>query len=122
MFHTVKIDLYLNRLVPLLKLKIQIIITLIIYLTILLTSITVNLPVVCNSSYLSPSTSLFSETKILPIDELIPLEIAKFMFKLRNNLLPEVFNDYFILNSSVHNYNTRNAQNIHPPLNRTSMS
>ena len=78
--------------------------------------------VITHSPYLSPSTPLFLKTKILPINDLISLEIAKFMFKLHKNLLPEVFNNYFILNSSVHNYNTRNAKNIHPPFNRTSMS
>ena len=57
-------------------------------------------------------------TNVLPISELVSLQTALFMFRLRNNFLPEVFNHYFTLNCSIHNYKTRNAQNIHPPLNR----
>ena len=56
--------------------------------------------------------------KILPVSDLVSLQTALFMFRLRNNLLPEVFNHYFTLNCSIHKYKTRNAQNIHPPLNR----
>ena len=78
--------------------------------------------IITHSSYLSPSTPLFVDMHILPLNELISLQTAIFMFQLCNNLLPDIFNDYFILKCNVHNYNTRNPQNIHPPLNRFSMS
>ena len=77
---------------------------------------------ITHSQYLSPSVPLFLKMRILPIRELILLETATFMFKLNSNLLPRVFNDYFIRNCSIHNHNTRNSQNIHLPLNRTSMT
>ena len=44
------------------------------------------------------------------------------MFKLRNNILPEAFQNYFVFNSSIHDYNTRIAHNIHPPLNIISIT
>ena len=31
------------------------------------------------------------------------------MYKVKYNLLPEVFSNYFALNSSIHNYSTRGA-------------
>ena len=54
--------------------------------------------------------------------DFVSLETAIFMYKLNNNLLPCTFNDYFTVNSNIHNYNTRDAQNLHLPLNRTSCS
>ena len=80
--------------------------------------------IVTNSSYLSHSLPLFLKMQILPIPELISLETAifKFMYKFINNLLTCIFNDNFTVNSNIHNYNTRNAQKLHLPLNRTSCS
>ena len=57
--------------------------------------------------------------QILPFQELLSLETAIFMSKLSTNLLPKALNEYFTLNCSIHNYNTRNARNTHLPLNRT---
>ena len=75
-----------------------------------------------HSSYLSSSKPLFINTNILPINEFISLETAMFMFKLQNNMLPEVFSNYFTMNYCIHNYNTRNAHNIHPPFNRIALT
>ena len=74
--------------------------------------------IITHSSYVSSSVPLFLKMKILPVSDLVSLQTALFMFRLRNNLLHEVFNHYFTLNCSIHKYKTRNAQNIHPPLNR----
>ena len=38
---------------------------------------------------------------------MINMEIAKFMFKFNNQMLPEFFNNYFTKLDNVHNYNTR---------------
>ena len=77
---------------------------------------------ITHSPYLSPSIPLFVKTRFLPVRELIALDSAIFMFILRNNILPEAFHNYFIFNSSIHDYNTRNAHTIHPPLNRISIT
>ena len=73
---------------------------------------------ITNSPYLSSSIPLFLKLKILPVHEMISLESAIFMFKLSNNMLPDVFSNYFTFNCAVHAYHTRHAQNIHTPLNR----
>ena len=74
--------------------------------------------IITHSPFVSSSVPLFLKMKSLPVSDLVSLQTALFMFRLRNNLLPEVFNHCFTLNCSIHNYKSRNAQNIHPPLNR----
>jgi hypothetical protein len=39
-------------------------------------------------------------------------------FHLQN--LPEIFNNYFLSNKDIHNYNTRNASLLHKKCNRTN--
>ena len=55
---------------------------------------------------------------ILPVSDLVSLQKFSIHDEITYHLSPEVFNHYFTLNCSIHNYKTRNAQNIHPPLNR----
>jgi hypothetical protein len=37
-----------------------------------------------------------------------------------SHLLPEVFSNYFVTNSQIHQHNTRNAQKLHKCYNRTN--
>ncbi len=41
------------------------------------------------------------------------LNIAKFVFKHGNQLLPDIFNNLFIENSHVHSHNTRQTDNLY---------
>ena len=41
------------------------------------------------------------------------LELATFMFKFKNDVLPGSFNNLFRLNSQIHNYNTRSSNKFH---------
>ena len=43
-----------------------------------------------------------------------------FMFSLKNSTLPSKFNNLFLINSQIHNYNTRNAHSFRLPLCRTN--
>ena len=72
--------------------------------------------IITHSSYVSSSVPLFLKMKILPVSDLVSLQTALFMFRLRNNLLPEVFNHYFTLNCSIHKYKTRNAPKYSSPI------
>ena len=45
--------------------------------------------------------------KILKLYDIHKMELAKFMFKLKNQLLPENFNSFFVSLSAIHKYNTR---------------
>ena len=43
----------------------------------------------------SPTNLLYSKLKVLKLDDMINMEIAKFMFKFNNQMLPDFFNKYF---------------------------
>ena len=66
-----------------------------------------------NSDYLAHCNPLFFKLKTLKIEDINNLQVAIFMYKLKNNLPPCTFHDLFTLNKSVHNYPTRNSQNYH---------
>ena len=57
------------------------------------------------------STPLFKLLNIIKLCDLVQLQIASFMFKFHNNLLPPYFNGFFTNLEQVHNYNTRAAAN-----------
>ena len=61
-----------------------------------------------------------SDFPLTSLKELISLDAASFIFKLSNNLLPEISKGYFTYNNVYHNYNTRSANNFHIPFHRTS--
>ena len=42
-----------------------------------------------------------------------------FMFKYHNDLLPDIFNSFFIKNNEYHSYPTRNAAKLRVPLSKT---
>ena len=63
--------------------------------------------------YRVSSRKFFRLYNILNVYELYECQVLIFMFKYYNNLLPLTFSNYFILNSSLHSYNTRGSSNIH---------
>ena len=71
------------------------------------------LRIATHSHYLAPSTPLFLDHSLLNIFDINKLELATFMFKFINNVLPESLCDLFKLNSEVHKYNTRSTNKFH---------
>ena len=69
---------------------------------------------VTNSDYQAHTAPLFSKLKILDIFQINTLDIAKFMFRYHNNLLPPLFLNLFMTNSQVYTYDTRTAGNYSP--------
>ena len=55
------------------------------------------------------SAPLFLKLYIIKMFDLVNFQISIFMFKLHNNLLPKIFQDFFIPVNQVHSYNTRLA-------------
>ena len=49
----------------------------------------------------------YKQKKILKLYDIHKMELAKFMFKLKNQLLPENFNSFFVSISAIHKYSTR---------------
>ena len=59
---------------------------------------------VTNSDYRAHTASLFSKLKILDNFQVNTLDIAKFMFRYHNNLLPSLFLNLFMTNRTAGNY------------------
>ena len=67
------------------------------------------------------TSPIFINLKILKFDDIIKFQINKIMYLYKNGLLPESFNDMFLLNSDIHPYNTRNKNSLHLPYCRTNL-
>ena len=76
---------------------------------------------VTNSDFLSPSLPHFVKLKIIPLFELVKLNISIFMFKYHKGIFPAVFNNMFKTNSSFHNYHTRTRNNLCVPTTRSTI-
>ena len=69
---------------------------------------------ICTSSpYLSHTNPLFHRLKILKVHDINTMHTIIFMFKYNNKLLPQVFNDFFSLNKTLHPYPTRRSTDFH---------
>ena len=55
----------------------------------------------------SPTNSLYVKFQTLKLKDMIRLEFAKSVFKLKNNMLPSSFNNYFIDLNKTHKHSTR---------------
>ena len=80
------------------------------------------LRIITNSHPRTPSKALFMKYNILPIHDIYKLQIASFMYLFFSHKLPPVFDNLFSLNSSYHNYNTRNRMSVHIPLFKFKIS
>ena len=74
---------------------------------------------ISNIGYLDHSLPFFKSLCVLPIDLLYDMKVLIFIYKYKNNILPRMFNDYFVFNANVHNYNTRNRHLMRTVLSRT---
>ena len=76
---------------------------------------------ITNSTCRTSSNQLFLKLKILPIFDLIRLNVLIFMYKFHMDLLPSMFNNMFHTNASVHQYPTRSCNDLRPPLARLTL-
>ena len=74
---------------------------------------------ITKSSYRAHTAPLFKRMNILNVNSIYIMQLGQFMFQYKHNNLPPVFDDLFILNSSIHSYATRNANSFHIPIART---
>ena len=66
------------------------------------------------------TTPLFIRLSMLQLDDINLQVTALFMFRFFNNMLPDSFNDYFMLNKELHHYNTRLSACVHKNYARTN--
>lgn len=77
--------------------------------------------IVSNISGRAHTSPLFRNNNILKITDINNMQVALFMFKYYNSLLPPLFDSFFALNVDVHSYFTRSSQMFHIPSIRTNM-
>ena len=65
---------------------------------------------------------LDKKDKTFTIFQVNTYQICTFFYKVKHtpNSIPKHFSNYFQINSQVHNYNTRQATDLHPPFYHTS--
>ena len=73
---------------------------------------------VTNSVYKAHTAPLFLKLNVLKVYQINHIQVASFMYRVKNKLLPQYFNDMFISNSSVHGCYTRQHNNLHVSYHR----
>ena len=58
---------------------------------------------------MTPSLPIFNDFKLLRLSEIFELRLLCFVFDSVNKTSPSCFHDFFLFNSSVHQYSTRQA-------------
>jgi len=69
--------------------------------------------IISSAQYRAHSGPLFKAFNPLKFTDINKLQLAEFMYKYYNSMLPESFNRYFIYNNEVHGHNTRRRHDIH---------
>ena len=65
-----------------------------------------------NSHCKTHAAPLFKQMNLLNVYDINTLQIACFVYKSKNSLLPHCFANFFESNDTVHDYNQRNNRNI----------
>ena len=69
--------------------------------------------IISAAQFRTHAADLFKRHRQLTLVDINKLQIAIFVFKSQNNLLPSVFIDYFKCNSELHRHFTLSANNLH---------
>ena len=77
---------------------------------------------ICNIKRRDSTKQMFKQLNILRMPQIRDHTIGLFMYKYRNNLLPDIFNDFFETNKDTHEYNTRNASQLRTPLVKNDLA
>ena len=73
------------------------------------------------SDYSAHSKPLFLKLNILTVYQIYNSQLAIYMYKIQNNLIPRLGHHHFISNMAIHDYNTRSNHHLHIPYCRTKM-
>ena len=65
---------------------------------------------------------IFKKLNILNLSEIYLYFVQLFMYKYHHRILPNVFDDFFVSNASIHNHFTRQRYHFHVPLQSTLLS
>jgi hypothetical protein len=76
---------------------------------------------ITDSHWNAHSDPLFKQKHTLKLYDINTLQVASFMFKAVNNMLPASFAGYFVLNKDIHAHETRHVNDIHSIQFRTNL-
>ena len=71
-----------------------------------------------DSDYLGSTKPLFNRLKTLNVFDMNTREVATFMSKYKNDMLPLSFNHFFTIHWDNHDYNTRNRDDFKFPVQK----
>ena len=73
------------------------------------------LRILLNTNFETFNIDLYRTFNVLPIPLLHEMKFLELIFKFHyyNHSLPDVFKNYYVVNSSVHGHSTRNKSNLH---------
>ena len=66
---------------------------------------------IANTHYNAHTTPLFAILKVLKLEDIYEMQLAKFIFGLYKNNMPKPLQSFFSTNSEIHHYGTRNRCN-----------
>ena len=78
--------------------------------------------IVSGSHYRSHTGPLFMSNNVLTVNDMYKMELAVFMYKNSINELPVAFSDYFTKRSDIHEYSTRQVDDLNITLNKKYFS
>ena len=68
--------------------------------------------IIKSAPYRAHTEPLFQELNILPFYKIFQYSVIIFMFKCFNNMLPPLFAQLYLKNCDLHNYDTRNSNQL----------
>ena len=77
--------------------------------------------IMSRSAFDAHTDPLFKNLKILNLESIYKFQVGKFMYQYRSGLLPDSFNNMFLVTHQVHSYGTRSSKFFHLPLCRTNV-
>jgi len=76
---------------------------------------------ITNSEWREHTLPMFNRPRVLTVFDINKLQIACFMYKAHHRQIPGYLNHFFIVNSDLHTYNTRQSSDIHISYSRTNV-
>ncbi len=71
------------------------------------------LKILHNKDYHTPTKPLHKELNLLLVEDIYKLGVLKFVYKQQNNLLTNIFSQFYIENANILSHNTRQSHDLH---------
>ena len=68
----------------------------------------------------SHTDHIYKNLNLLNLKQLRAVQIGEFIYRFQNNILPSLFQSYFLAGSQIHSHNTRNATTLRSTNARTN--